>query len=229
MRGRSMKRSRLSNMAAFALLAACLVACDSAEDKELKRLQLEKIRLETALQAQRLVSEKAKSEQEDRTRLAQAKAEEDRINRERDAQAALQKAEAERLERERLDRIREQQAQEMRERTERANQYVRSRAESRVAKIASVLLGADPSVSVSAHDCSQSGGPFNATIKVFYKGGISGDSLSVSGKLIRKSDGTEAFRFDPPSPDIIGRLSMIGMPKDKIELLVNGNAWLEFD
>jgi hypothetical protein len=213
----------------LALLLFAVVGCETADDKELKRLQLERMRLETALQSQKLVSEKARSEQEDRTRLALMKAEEERLIREREASLALQRAETERMEREKNDRVREQQAQETLARADQANSFVKSRAEIRVAKIASVLLGADPSVSVSTHDCARSGAAFTAALKVFYKGGISGDALSVTGKLVRNGDGSETFRYDPLPPEILGRLTFIGMPKDKLELFARGDAWLSFD
>ena len=90
-------------------------------------------------------------------------------------------------------------------------------------------MGADPSASVISHDCQKSGGPFSASVKAYYKGGLSGDSLSITGKLVRRNNGSEYFIYDPMPPEILGRLRIIGMPDDKLKLLADGDAQIEFD
>lgn len=195
----------------IASMLATLPGCESPEEKELRRLQIEKLRLETEMQNQRLAAEKSRQEQEAASRIA------------------LMKAETERLQQQQRE---EREAQERREelaRTDAANAFVGSRADFRVASITGPLLGADPSASVISHDCQKSGGPFNANLKAYYKGGLSGDSLSITGKLVRRENGSEYFVYDPMPPEILGRLRIIGMPDDKLKLLANGDAQIEFD
>lgn len=203
-------RHFLLNLSLGLLLSAALSACESNEEKEIRRLQLEKLRLDTQMQNQRMEEEAERRSQE------------------RQAQIAAKQAEERRLEQERLERIAAQQAEQERIRHDNANQFVRQRAEYRLAAIVKPLLGNDPSISVINHDCADANGNFNAVVKVHYKGGISGDSLSFGGKLVRRNDGSEYFQYDQVPTDIIGRLTMIGMPEEKLKLLASGNAFLEW-
>lgn len=203
--------NRLFFILLIGLTSLFLTACESSEEKEIRRLQLEKLRLDTQLQNQRL------EEEAENRKKAQA------------AELALKLAEERRLEEERLERIAAQQAEQERVRKSNAEQFVRRRAEYRVAAIAKPLLGNDPSISVVSHDCNDLDCAFNAVVKIYYKGGFSGDSLSIGGKLVRRSNGTEYFQYDQVPTDIIGRLAMIGMPEEKLKLFASGNAFLEWN
>lgn len=133
-----------------------------------------------------------------------------------------------RAEQERLEILAAKKAEEERQRREDAEKFVQARAEYRLAEIIRPLLGSDPSISVISHDCTLAGSSFTATVKVYYRGGISGDSLSVGGKLVRKSDGNEYFQYDQVSPEILGRLAMVGMDEKTLKLMARGEAYLEF-
>ncbi len=194
----------------FIMSVLLLVACESAEDKEIKRLQLERLRMETQLQTQKLNQEQIRAAKEEEARIAYMKAEAERIEREKQIQLAAEQAER--------DRVRHQEA----------DRFVSNRAEYRVGEIARPLLAKDPSISVVSHDCQQTNGSFTAIVKINYHGGFSGDSLSVGGKLVRNSEGKEHFQYDPIAPDIIGRLAMIGLPDDKLKLLASGQAFLNW-
>jgi hypothetical protein len=195
----------------IASMLVTLPGCESSEEKELRRLQIEKLRLETELQNQRLTAEKSRQEQEEASRVA------------------LMQAETERLEQQRREEREAQARRESQAQADAINSFVSSRADFRVANITGPLLGADPSASVISHDCQKSGGPFSASVKAYYKGGLSGDSLSITGKLVRRNNGSEYFIYDPMPPEILGRLRIIGMPDDKLKLLADGDAQIEFD
>jgi hypothetical protein len=195
----------------IASMLATLPGCESTEEKELRRLQIERLRLETEMQNQRLAAEKSRQEQEEASRVA------------------LMQAETERLEQQRREEREAQARRESQAQADAINSFVSSRADFRVANITGPLLGADPSASVISHDCQKSGGPFSASVKAYYKGGLSGDSLSITGKLVRRNNGSEYFIYDPMPPEILGRLRIIGMPDDKLKLLADGDAQIEFD
>lgn len=145
------------------------------------------------------------------------------------AELALKLAEERRLEDERQARLAAQLAEREAERKSNIEQFVKRRAEYRVAAIAKPLLGNDPSISVVSHDCNDPEGTFNAVVKIYYKGGFSGDSLTIGGKLVRRGNGSEYFQYDQVPTDIIGRLAMIGTPEEKLKLLASGNAFLEWN
>ena len=195
----------------IASMLVTLPGCESSEEKELRRLQIERLRLETEMQNQRLAAEKSRQEQEEASRVA------------------LMQAETERLEQQRREEREAQARRESQAQADAINSFVSSRADFRVANITGPLLGADPSASVISHDCQKSGGPFSASVKAYYKGGLSGDSLSITGKLVRRNNGSEYFIYDPMPPEILGRLRIIGMPDDKLKLLADGDAQIEFD
>lgn len=194
----------------IALSVLLLIACESAEDKEIKQLQLERLRMETQLQTQKLNEERVRAAKEEDARIAYMKAEAERIEREKQLQIAAEQAERERVQHQEADR------------------FVHNRAEYRVGEIGRPLLAKDPSISVVSHDCQQTNGSFTAIVKISYLGGFSGDSLSVGGKLVRNSDGKEHFQYDPIAPDIIGRLALVGLPDDKLKLLASGQAFLNW-
>ncbi|MBL8386645.1 MAG: hypothetical protein JNK17_00260 [Hydrogenophaga sp.] len=220
------------------IIVACIAAsgCESSEEKELKRLQLEKARLEVQLQTQKLNQDKERSEQEERQRKEKAIQEEqqrrERTEQEERAKIALMKAEAERIEREKAQQIAAQQEEERRHRADQADKFVRARAEYRLPQIVRPLMGTDPTISVTSHNCSESGGSFTATTKIGYKGQFSGDSFMVSGKLTRRPNGEEYFQFDPVSAEIIGRLALIAQGDqellEKLRLLAAGKVYLEW-
>lgn len=212
------------------LITSILISgCDSAQDKELKRLQVEKLRLETELQNQKLVAEKSQAERDEQERKLAQKMRVEQIEREQAAQIALQEAETKRLQAQQFQEERENREREDRERQYAANNFVKSRADYRVARIVGVLSGTDPSATVISHNCNQSGCNFKAAIRVNYRGGFSGDALSFNGVLTHNSDGSEYFSYDPLPPDIVGRLKFIGVSDEKLSLLINGKAVITFD